>query len=226
MINAIYTRLAKSPLALDRTARMEGAAVLSERNQAGLRLLSTAVDDAAFQELLVLAFAILTRQPGASEEILKTSPKFGSCDAVALKQAYAGLIALILEAAKGNASAEELAPVLEELAIAGQRAALVGRLYAAQKARVRDVLGCTGFDFPNLVDVEWRLDHQVISSASGKLSQPLYLVKLITKDATGALSESEFGANRQQLADMLARVKDATKQVDRLVGALNAAAKQ
>ena len=203
---------------------MEGAAVLSERNQAGLRLLSTAVDDAAFQELLVLAFAILTRQPGASEAILGTSPKFGSCDAVALKQAYAGLVTLILEAAKGDASAEELAPVLEELAIEGERAALVARLYAAQKARVRDVLGCTGFDFPNLVDVDWRLDHQVASSAAGKVSEPLYLLKLVTKDATGTLKETEFSCDRHQLTDMLARVKDATKQVDRLVGALKSAA--
>ena len=193
------------------------ASSLSPNNRRGLSLLATDFDEEVFQELLVLAFAILTRQSGASEEHLTSSPKFASCDKVALKHAYAGLTTLLLEAAKADASAEDLTPVLEELSIVASRAELLARLYGAQKARVRDELGCTGFELPNLVDVSWRLDHQVLSSEAGKVSEPLYLVKFTTKDSGGGLRDIEFSCNRPQLADLLARVKDATKQVDRLV---------
>ena len=75
------------------------ASSLSPNNRRGLSLLATDFDEEVFQELLVLAFAILTRQSGASEEHLTSSPKFSSCDKVALKHAYAGLTTLLLEAA-------------------------------------------------------------------------------------------------------------------------------
>ena len=67
------------------------------------------------------------------------------------------------------------------------------------------------------MDVEWRLDYQVHSSATGREHDPLYIIKLKTVEG-GSEKPIEFTATREQLHDLLAKSKDALAAVDRLAG--------
>jgi hypothetical protein len=138
-------------------------------------------------------------------------------DPIVKKQVYAAVTTLALEAAKTDTSPEAVSRLMDEYGLPEARMKLVSTLYNAQKLRVRDILGQTGVDLPNLVDADWRLGYEVHSSATGAMHTPKYNLRLKTKNSAGQLETIEFTCTRQQLKDMLLKVKDATKQVERVL---------
>jgi len=66
---------------------------------------------------------------------------------------------------------------------------------------------------PNLVDVNWRLGFDVRSSAVGKVNEPVYLLKMTTRNDKGDLEDVEVSLDQHQLLDMRRKVQDATTQV-------------
>lgn len=71
----------------------------------------------------------------------------------------------------------------------------------------------TGIGTPQLVDADWRLDYHIKSNITGNDNEPLYTLRLRLLEANGKVEEVRLAANLEELQDMLARVKDATKQV-------------
>jgi hypothetical protein len=141
-------------------------------------------------------------------------------DPIIKKQVYAAVTTLALEAAKTDTSSEAIGRLMDEYGLPEARVKLVATLYNAQKVRVRDILSQTGVDLPSLVDADWRLGYEIRSSATGAMHTPKYNLRLKTKNAAGQIETIEFTCTRQQLKDLLLKVKDATKQVERLLTAM------
>lgn len=77
---------------------------------------------------------------------------------------------------------------------------------------------------PAVVDVHWRLDDYLKSDAADQVRLPTYLVSLTTAPPATALGsqppstvEVPFACNFQQLQDLLAKLKDAQKQIQQRV---------
>ena len=80
------------------------------------------------------------------------------------------------------------------------------------------MLKSTGLRQRSIVGCEWRLDYLVRSSTTGVEHVPFYFVSLKVKAADGVAVESEdFTCSQEQMLDLLATVRDATKQVERIL---------
>jgi len=79
---------------------------------------------------------------------------------------------------------------------------------------LRSQLARTGFNFPHVVDVDWRLDYYVRSDAVDKANRPLYFIRLKAKDA--APKQVEFTCTVEQLQDLVNKLQDATHSLNRL----------
>ena len=75
---------------------------------------------------------------------------------------------------------------------------------------------CLGISSPALVGMDWRLDYAVRSKTAGRSISPLFFVTLMVKDR-GILRNIEMVATAEQMQDLLAKVRDAVKQTDRLL---------
>lgn len=92
-------------------------------------------------------------------------------------------------------------------------------------------MSTTGFTFPHITGVDWRLDYFIKSNSVEKINSPMYLISLETKTELELDQEKgianvhllkketteqvEFSCSADQLQDLLARLKDAAKQVER-----------
>lgn len=137
-------------------------------------------------------------------------------DSIEAKQAYASTISLILEAAKHNAIATELKSTLDDSGVPEARATTILKFYEKSSADVRKQLSLVSINFAAIVDVSWRLDYYVKSDILEQVRQPVYFITLKTKRADGSLEDVQFTANFQELQDILSKVKDAIKQIERI----------
>ena len=78
-------------------------------------------------------------------------------------------------------------------------------------------LAKTTFGFPRVVGVEWRIDYVVKSRHLEKNYQPGYIVTLHTVDKQGEPKDVTFACSVEELTDLVDNLRDATKQVARIV---------
>lgn len=64
--------------------------------------------------------------------------------------------------------------------------------------------------------VDWRLDHSVKSKSAGRENAPLFFVALKVRDR-GVLRSVELLASLEEMQDLLSKVRDAVKQVERVL---------
>ena len=95
----------------------------------------------------------------------------------------------------------------------------MSKIYEERVEEIRLVLAGTTFHFPHIVDVDWRLDYHVKSTQLSKVNKPVWLINLKTfpNDST-SLQDVNFTCNLQDIQDLLIRLKDAIKQVERITG--------
>merc|ERR1712232_206446 len=131
-------------------------------------------------------------------------------DSLELKQAHAGLTGIILEGGKLNAE-----PILMRGVLSDYKRELIA------------VLSTTGFNFPHIIDVNWRLTFHMKSQSIDKENSPIYLLRFdTTKPSPTPLNNKdyetnesvEFACNSWELLDLVQKLKDATKQFDRVCG--------
>eukprot|EP00939_MAST-03C_sp_MAST-3C-sp1_P003834 g3834.t1 len=165
------------------------------------------VDDDTFKRLLSLSIKQILR---TEREKLRSSEM-----KVPAKNVYAGLSNMLLEAAKTDASAATFSAQLEDSGLSSARVKLVAETFAANKEKFQTLLASIGFKFPKVVGVDWRLDYELRSSTTGKLSSHRYFVKLRTLDSSGNDDDFDFTCSYEQVKDLLAKVEDAKKQLER-----------
>ena len=74
-----------------------------------------------------------------------------------------------------------------------------------------------GISFPQIVGIDWRIDYSIRSKATGKDNVPMFYISLKVLENNGQLNNVYFLANLEEMHDLLARVRDAVKQVERIL---------
>jgi hypothetical protein len=105
---------------------------------------------------------------------------------------------------------------LEEGRLSSGRAQYLAGKYDASRVALRAKLGGISVMFPRVVGVDWRLDYYIKSNAIEKVDVPVYFVCLKIKQPDDTLRDVPFSASLQELQDMLSKLQDAAKQVERI----------
>lgn len=129
------------------------------------------------------------------------------------KQLYGALVALSLEAARHDASEQEIGNLVEDR-LTKERLSIFTELFNQAKSQIRTQLSRTSSSrFPTIVEVQWRLDHHVQNNRVEGVRAPTYFISLTVQDPDGQLREVEFGASLEELQDLFAKCKDAVGAV-------------
>lgn len=131
-------------------------------------------------------------------------------------EALCAVSTLLLEGAKAQSPAAQIRAVLTECGVGAETATVLTELYSTHLETLTAHMLRTGIALPEIVDIDWRLDYAVAAKHAPKLNAPVFFLSLRVKDR-GLLRDIEMVADQQELQDLLASVRDAVKQVDRVV---------
>ena len=166
-------------------------------------------------------------------------------DPAALKQMYHGVTTVILECAKRNVDTDNAGQALEDAQVPSSRVGVFTGLYGKCLNLLREILFSASFNYPHVVDAQWRLDYLIQDSNLLKIDEMTYSVALVTETG-GDLDEDvgssstasllnlgsaapsslvgsgggrrvEFTCSREQLEDLAITFRDATEQMARIV---------
>lgn len=126
-----------------------------------------------------------------------------------MKEVHAGLATLLCEAAKRDYDAELFHSLLVEHGVGPAPSEAVRDAYAARREDLRALLRRSTFHLPHVVDVDWRLDYHIKDAQVDKVDEPLWYITLKTVDDTGATKDVVFTCNRNEMQQLLDKVKDA-----------------
>ncbi|XP_005098094.1 COMM domain-containing protein 3 [Aplysia californica] len=145
------------------------------------------------------------------------NPAFKDTDKAILKEAYSGLVTLILEAAKHDSSEQNISSVLEDCKFTTDRISSFAKEFLPQKPHVQLLLGKISSSFPHIVDVDWRLDYYIKNNHLEKVNSAVYLISLKTEvPGSNDIQEVQFSCSLEQLQDLVGKLKDATKCMEKL----------
>ncbi|XP_057399803.1 COMM domain-containing protein 3 isoform X2 [Balaenoptera ricei] len=73
-----------------------------------------------------------------------------------------------------------------------------------------------GRSFPHITDVSWHLEYQIKTNQLDKMYRPAYLVTLNVENTDSrSHPEISFSCNMEQLQDLVGKLKDASKSLER-----------
>ncbi|KAK7110527.1 COMM domain-containing protein 3-like [Littorina saxatilis] len=143
-------------------------------------------------------------------------PSFKAVDKAVLKAAYSGVVALVLEAVKHDADANGISHFLEECKFTPDRIQSFNNIFLTQKPSMQILLGSVGSCRPHIVDVDWRLDYYIKSNHMERINEAVYLISLKTEvPGQTELQEVQFSCSLEQLQDLVGKLKDATKCLEK-----------
>ncbi|XP_012862230.1 COMM domain-containing protein 3 [Echinops telfairi] len=189
---------------------------LSQYVQQGLQMLADpgCFGPGAFARLLRAAFQSLL--DAQADEAVLDHPDLKHIDPVVLKHCQAAAATWILEAGKQRADKSALSTYLEECKFDRERIELFCTEYQNNKNSLETLLGSLGRSLPHITDVSWRLEYQIKTNQLHKLYRPAYLVTLhIENTDSESHPEINFSCNMEQLQDLVGKLKDASKSLER-----------
>ncbi|XP_027032581.1 COMM domain-containing protein 3 [Tachysurus fulvidraco] len=144
-------------------------------------------------------------------------PELKNNDQALLKHCHVAATTFILEAVKQNADRSTVCSCLEDLRYDGERVEAFYALYQKNKANLEKLLSSIDRCPPHITDVSWRLDYCIKNSHVHKVNQPSYLISFNTENGgnNGASSKLNFSCSLEQLQDLVGKMKDAAKSVER-----------
>ncbi|XP_061185577.1 COMM domain-containing protein 3-like [Saccostrea echinata] len=176
---------------------------------------SVHVPDALFPNFLEVAFrgVINSSDRNAIEGVKGLSKK----DHTTVKEAYSGLVSMVIEAAKQDKDTESLSSLLEDCKFPPERIKQVLDVYQKNKAALQILLGSVGTTPAHIVDVDWRLDYYVKNNHLERVNEAVYLINLKTEvPGKTELQEVQFSCSQEQLQDLVGKLKDACKCLERV----------
>ncbi|MED6251442.1 hypothetical protein ATANTOWER_030851 [Ataeniobius toweri] len=187
---------------------------LSESVQKGLQLLAdqSAVDHSSFQVLLDVSFRSLLSS--RADPTVLDQAELKHIDRIQLKQIHAAVTTFILEAVKHNADKSTISSCLEELTFSTERTEIFFSTYQKHKKDVERLLSSIGRHPAQVNDVSWRLQYHMKNGQLDKTNEPFYLISLNTENE-GSSEDINFTCTTEQLQDLVAKLKDAAKSVEK-----------
>lgn len=203
-----------------RGAHVEGHGALtmelSEYVQRGIQTLADpgSFDSNAFALLLRAAFQSLL--DARADEAALDHPDLKHIDPVVLKHCHAAAATYILEAGKHQVDKSTLSTYLEDCKFDRERIELFCTEYQNNKNSLEILLGSIGRSLPHITDVSWRLEYQIKTNQLHKMYRPGYLVTLNVENSDSqSYPEISFSCNMEQLQDLVGKLKDASKSLER-----------
>lgn len=133
-----------------------------------------------------------------------------------LKHCHAAAATYILEAAKQSADKSTLSTYLEDCKFDRERIELFCTEYQNNKNSLEILLGSIGTSLPHITDVSWRLEYQIKTNQLQKMYRPAYSVTLNVENTDSqSHPEISFRCNMEQLQDLVGKLKDAAKSLER-----------
>lgn len=188
---------------------------LSQSTLRGLQVAGlSSIDDKAFSRLSQLA--IQAALGNINPETVKDDPKIAKLDQAVAKESFSALMTVILEAARTDTDATSLSSILEDCKFAPDRIDAFKTLYIENKPQLRANLGRVRSSLPHIVDVDWRLDYYIKSNQMERVDKPVYLIGLKTEKSDEVQTkEIQFACTQEQLQDLVSKLKDASKCLEK-----------
>lgn len=127
----------------------------------------------------------------------------------------ASIATLLFEAARIQANLDQFKMTLQDIGLDKEYMDILYILYEQHYETFIQHANHISIDFPAIVGMEWRLDYKVRSKHGGRENIPLFLISLQVKDR-GLIRYVDMSATQQELEDLLGKVRDAVKQVERV----------
>uniref|UniRef100_A0A3P9MJK2 COMM domain-containing protein 3 n=1 Tax=Oryzias latipes TaxID=8090 RepID=A0A3P9MJK2_ORYLA len=141
-------------------------------------------------------------------------PELKHLDKILLKQIHAAATTFILEAVKHNADKSTISFSLEELTFNTERVETFYTTFQKHKKDLELILSSIGRGPAHIKDVSWRLQYQMKNGQLDKVNEPFYLISLNTETG-GASEDVDFSCTAEQLQDLVGKLKDAAKSVEK-----------
>ncbi|KAM4705174.1 polycomb complex protein BMI-1 [Rhinophrynus dorsalis] len=189
---------------------------LSEDLQRGLHHLADPArfSPKSFSALLRAAFMGLTE--GQAAETALDNGELQHIDPALIKHCHAAATTCILEAVKHNADRAALSTFLEDCKFDKERTEQFWTEYQKSKDSVEILLESIGRCPPHITDVSWRLQYQIKTNQLYKTYCPAYLVNLnVESSDPNQKSDISFNCSMEQLQDLVGKLKDAAKSLER-----------
>lgn len=206
-----------------RTMGKTSASTVLEIGEESIAALA-ATSEVNSEQIEALASAVLSVVLGLKDEAsaLGQTP-LKEMDQDFVVRAYNALVCLFLEAAKLDMSYGEMLSFLRsECRLAEGRGDVLSQLFVDRKEGLRALISqtTTRGHTPHLLGADWRLDYCVSSSKDRAIRELLYHVSLNTLDPVDAAEKNiNFVCTVEELQDLVARLKDACKSVERALQA-------
>ncbi|XP_064647911.1 COMM domain-containing protein 3-like [Lineus longissimus] len=143
--------------------------------------------------------------------------QFSAIDQAILKETSSALLAIIVEAAKHDASISTIGGVLEDCKFSTDRVNSFNSIYSEIKPQMQILLSSVGNNSPHVVDVDWRLDYYIKNNHVERICQPTYLINLKTEECGApGTKDVQFECTAEQLQDLVGKLKDASKCMEKL----------
>lgn len=150
------------------------------------------------------------------EKALGTKGKEANFTEFEHKLAYSSLLSLLLEAAKHDVHTSTLSSLFEECQMGSKRATTFLNMYQENKERIQVQLSLIGSSYDQIYDASWRQDYIIKSSHCEKICEPSYVISLKTWNSVkNSGDDITFGCSMEQLQDLVLKLKDATKCIER-----------
>ncbi|XP_055950346.1 COMM domain-containing protein 3-like isoform X1 [Argiope bruennichi] len=132
------------------------------------------------------------------------------------KAAHSGLLSLVLEAAKHNVDSSSISSVLEDCRWDVNRISSFINKFQEDKEKIQSALSMIGKSYNHIVGVQWRQDFRIKSNNCEKICEPSYIISLEAWNPhINSGEDITFSCNMEQLEDLVLKLKDATKCIER-----------
>lgn len=176
---------------------------------------SAHIPDRCFDQLVLKACRGVLSE--SERNAIADDPVFKDVEKSVLKAAYAGVVSLILSCAKHDADADEISNFLEDCKFVPDRIHSFNNIFLKQKSSIQMLLGSIGSTRPHIVDIDWRLDYYIKNNHMERINEAVYLISLkLEVPGQSELQELQFSCSFEQLQDLVGKLKDATKCLERI----------
>jgi polycomb group RING finger protein 4 len=136
----------------------------------------------------------------------------------AIKECFAAVLSLLVEAARHDTDPDTLSvTLLQNYNFSSQRSEKLVGIYRQHKTKLQAALSHIGTHPPHITDASWTLDYCVKASSLEQVGSYVYLIQFHTESCEeGGISSLKFLCTQEELQDLVWKMRDAVRHVERI----------